>query len=70
MMNRKDDLLRGNTKAHLTKKERKSLGRIHRQELVKRSHLLKIAAAWVITVPISGLMAAIIYFTIRGIMLP
>jgi hypothetical protein len=35
---------------------------------VKRSALFKIAAAWIITVPVSGLMAAILFFTIRGIM--
>jgi PiT family inorganic phosphate transporter len=57
-------------KAQLTKKERKALGRIYRQKLVKRSHLLRIAAAWVITVPVSGLLAAILFFTIRGMMLP
>ncbi len=55
-------------KAELTKKERKALKKLYRQELVKRSHLLKIAAAWVITVPASGAMAAILYFTIRGYM--
>jgi PiT family inorganic phosphate transporter len=54
----------------LSKKERKSLKKIYRYELVKRSALFKIAAAWVITVPVSGLLAAIVYFTIRGIMLP
>jgi PiT family inorganic phosphate transporter len=57
-------------KADLTKKERKSLAKVYRQELVKRSALIKIAAAWVITVPASGLIAAILYFTIRGMMLP
>lgn len=57
-------------KAHLTKNERKALRSVYRHELVKRSALLKIAAAWVITVPVSGLMAAIIYFMIRGMMLP
>ena len=57
-------------KAHLTKAERKELRSVYRHELVKRSALLKIAAAWVITVPVSGIMAAIIYFTIRGMMLP
>ena len=56
--------------AFLTKKERKSLRKVYRQELVKRSHLYKIAAAWLITVPLSGVMAGLIYFTIRGIMLP
>ena len=65
-----DQLKAHSTKAQLTKKERRALGRIYKQELVKRSHLLKIAAAWLITVPVSGLLAAIIYFTIRGIMLP
>jgi inorganic phosphate transporter, PiT family len=57
-------------KSGITKKERKQLKKLYNTELVKRSHLLKIAAAWVITVPASALMAAIIYFMIRGIMLP
>jgi hypothetical protein len=29
---------------------------------------VKIAAAWIITVPVSGLMAAVLFFTIKGIM--
>ena len=58
------------TKAQLTKRERKALGKIYHQKLVKRTHLLRIAAAWVITVPVSGLLAAILFFTIRGMMLP
>ncbi len=56
--------------ANLTKKERKSLVNVYKHELVKRSALMKIAAAWVVTVPVSGILAAILYFTIRGIMLP
>lgn len=56
--------------SHLSKKERKKLKKVYRQELVKRSALLKIAAAWVITVPASGIMAAIMFFTLRGMMLP
>ena len=32
----------------------------------KRSALLKIAAAWIITVPISGILAALIYYMIFG----
>ncbi|MCB1736679.1 MAG: inorganic phosphate transporter, partial [Gammaproteobacteria bacterium] len=65
-----EQLKQHKTDAELTKKERKSLKKVYRHELVKRSALLKIAAAWVITVPVSGLMAAILYFTIRGMMLP
>ena len=55
--------------AELNKKERKSLKKIYRTELVKRSALLKIAAAWIITVPAAGIMSAILFFTIRGMML-
>ncbi len=57
-------------KTQLTKKERKRLQRVYRHELVKRSHLMKIVTAWLITVPISGTMAALLYFTIRGMLLP
>ncbi len=56
--------------SHLSKKERKGLKNIYRQELVKRSALMRIVAAWLITVPVSALMAAILFFTIRGMMLP
>ena len=58
------------TKAEFTKKERKRLKKVYRQELVKRSALVKIAAAWLITVPAAGIMAALLFFTIRGMMLP
>ena len=57
-------------KTQLTKKERKRLQGVYRHELVKRSHLMKIVTAWVVTVPISAAMAAFLYFTIRGMMLP
>ena len=54
----------------LAKRERRGLGRVHRVELVKRVLLLRIAAAWVITVPLAGILAAIFFFMIRGIMPP
>jgi PiT family inorganic phosphate transporter len=54
--------------AHFSKMERKGLKKIYRHELVKRSQLMRIAAAWVITVPASALMAALLYFMIRGMM--
>ena len=56
--------------AHFSKGERKDLKKVYRRELVKRSQLMRIAAAWVITVPASALMAAMLFFTIRGMMLP
>jgi PiT family inorganic phosphate transporter len=50
----------------LSKSERKRLKRVYKEELVKRSSLGKIVAAWIITVPASGLLAAVLFFTIRG----
>ncbi len=55
------------TPALLSKFERKQLRKVYRQQLVKRSELLKIAAAWVITVPATGVLAAMIYYMIFGI---
>ncbi|WP_286714436.1 inorganic phosphate transporter [Marinobacter sp. tcs-11] len=52
----------------LSKSERKRLKKIYREEMVKRSHLVKIAAAWIITVPASAIMAAFLFFTLRGLM--
>jgi len=54
----------------LEKGERKRLKKMVRKQLVKRSALMKIIAAWLITVPASGLLAALLYFTIRGMLLP
>ena len=54
--------------ANFSKTERKGLKKVYRQELVKRSQIARIVAAWVITVPASALMAALLYFTIRGML--
>jgi PiT family inorganic phosphate transporter len=63
--------LKNNTAdAELSKKERRGLKREYNHELVKRSALIKIAAAWIITVPISAILAAMLFFMIRGMMLP
>lgn len=58
------------TEAHFSKRETKSLKKVYHKELVKRSALLKIAAAWLITVPVSAALAATIFYTIRGMLLP
>ncbi len=50
----------------LSKKDRKALKKSYKQELVARSAVFKIASAWIITVPASGGLAAIIYFVILG----
>ena len=54
----------------LSKRERKELRREYHGDLVKRSLALKIVSAWVITLPLSGLMAAFLFFTIRGMLMP
>ena len=53
----------------LSKSERKRLKKIYREEMVKRSHLVRIAAAWIITVPASAIMAATLFFTLRGLLI-
>jgi PiT family inorganic phosphate transporter len=65
-----EQLKKHTASAELSKKERKGLKQVYRHELVKRSALLKIAAAWLITVPAAGIMSALLFFMIRGMMLP
>jgi PiT family inorganic phosphate transporter len=55
---------------YISKRERKDLRKVHRKNLVKRSVLMRVIAAWIITVPASAIMAAVIYYAIRGAMLP
>ena len=54
--------------AHFSKPERKTLKKVYRRELVKRSQLLRIAAAWVVTVPASAVLAALSFFILRHAM--
>ncbi len=54
----------------MIKADRKGLKKAYREEMVQRSMLLKIAAAWVTTVPLAGILAAMLYFMIRGMMVP
>ncbi|WP_299869826.1 inorganic phosphate transporter [uncultured Hoeflea sp.] len=58
------------SEAVISAAQRKQLQKALKRQLVKRSSLLKIASAWIITVPVSALMAAIFYFALRGMMLP
>lgn len=55
---------------HISKRERKGLRKVYRQNLVKRSLVFKVIAAWIITVPASACLAALIFFAIRGAALP
>ena len=53
---------------HISKRQRKGLKKIYKRELVKRSLVLKVIAAWVITVPAAALLAAMFFFLIRGML--
>lgn len=53
----------------MSKVEKKAIKAVKKHELVKRSALKMILAAWLITVPVSALLSAIFYFMIRGILL-
>ncbi|MFV0482404.1 MAG: inorganic phosphate transporter [Campylobacteraceae bacterium] len=53
----------------VTKIEKKALKAVKKHEYVKRSALKMIVAAWVITVPVVGVLSAMFYFMLRGMML-
>ncbi|MGI9520100.1 MAG: inorganic phosphate transporter, partial [Hyphomicrobiaceae bacterium] len=56
--------------AVITAAQRKELRKALKRQLVKRSALLKIASAWIITVPVSAFLGAMFYFVLRGMLLP
>ena len=70
----KADMLRrlksGETAGALRRDERKGLQKIPHIELDKRTLLLRVAAAWVITVRAATMLAAMIFFMLRGTLLP
>lgn len=45
---------------------RKKLKRAYRERLVQRSLLIKIVVAWLVTVPLSAIFSAALFFMIRG----
>ncbi|GAB3183083.1 inorganic phosphate transporter [Hydrogenophaga aquatica] len=52
------------------KKERKALKKAYKQEIVKRAVVMRIVAAWIITVPATAVLAAGIYHGIQAVMTP
>ena len=48
--------------------QRKELRKALKRQLVSRSSLFKIVSAWLITLPVSGVLAALFYFVLRGMM--
>jgi len=48
----------------------KKLKKKRKRKLVRRSHLITIIAAWIVTVPCSAVIAALLFFATRGALLP
>jgi PiT family inorganic phosphate transporter len=40
---------------------------LHRRRLVRRSHFMTIVAAWIITVPFSALLSAVVYSVLAAL---
>ncbi|MGO0576856.1 inorganic phosphate transporter [Ornithinimicrobium panacihumi] len=48
--------------------QQRKLKKALKRQLVRRSHLFRIVAAWIITVPASAFLGALFYFVLRGMM--
>ena len=51
------------------KQAKKTIKNIEKTEYVKRDAIKKIIAAWIITVPAAGLLAALIFFVMKGMLI-
>jgi PiT family inorganic phosphate transporter len=59
------ELNRSDTQLRLSNKERTSLQKLYRQEIVKRSAFVRILVAWIITIPVAAALASFIYLLIN-----
>lgn len=53
----------------LNKKEKKGLKKFYKRELVKRSEINRIITSWLVTVPVSGLLGALVFMILKYIFL-
>ncbi len=54
--------------AVLAKKEQKALKKAYKKELVKRSAVMRIVAAWIITVPATAVLAGILFHMVAAVL--
>jgi PiT family inorganic phosphate transporter len=54
--------------AVLAKKERRAMKKVYKKEIVKRSVVMRIVAAWIITVPATAVLAAILFHVVRAVL--
>ncbi|MEW8513357.1 MAG: inorganic phosphate transporter, partial [Candidatus Thiodiazotropha sp.] len=55
------ELDRSDSRLKLSKKERGSLQKLYSYEFVKRTTFLRILMAWVVTLPVSAVLASLIF---------
>lgn len=55
--------------ANFSKRERRELREVYRKELVTRTQVLRIFAAWLLTVPLSALLGGLFFFVMDGMKL-
>ena len=54
--------------ALLAKNEQKAMKKAIKKEIVKRSAVMRIVAAWIVTVPATAVLAAILFYIVRGVL--
>jgi inorganic phosphate transporter, PiT family len=54
--------------AVFAKNERRALKKAYKKEIVKRSAVLRIVAAWIVTVPATAVLAAILFHIIAAVL--
>ena len=58
-----------NQEEKIIKSTKKHIKQVKKVEYVKRDAVKKIIAAWVITVPAAAVLAGVLFYMIRGIMI-
>ncbi|MDO9437137.1 inorganic phosphate transporter [Hydrogenophaga sp.] len=54
--------------AVFAKKEQKAFKKAYKKEIVKRSVVMRIVAAWIITVPATAVLAAVLFYIVRAVL--
>ena len=54
--------------AVFAKKEQKAFKKAYKQEIVKRSVVMRIVAAWIVTVPATAVLAALLFYVVRAVL--
>lgn len=67
-MKRRAKLREASEGALFAKNERKAFKKAYKQEIVKRSAVMRIVAAWIVTVPATAVLAAVLFHIVRAVL--